>query len=67
MLNITKEVATGIKLQSYKDAKGNYCFKEEIEKFKDLPLQEIIKNPPEFTFSVSDKPSLLLFCNNHRE
>ena len=55
MMNVTAENVIGVEIQCYSDFKGNYCFKEKIEEFKDIPLENILKNPPEFTVTIDKK------------
>ncbi len=55
MLAVNSEVIKNIQIQSYADTNGIYCFRDKIEEFKDKPLDEILKNPPEFTITVNKK------------
>lgn len=55
MLTVTAEAIQNIQIQSYSDTEGNHCFRDKIEEFKDKPLNEILKNPPEFTISVDKR------------
>lgn len=43
------------KIQDYYDADGNLCFKEEIEQFKNTPLEEMESAQPEFQVKIDDK------------
>ena len=52
MLNVTAENVTGVQIQYYTDTEGNYCFRDKIEEFKDIPLEKILKNPPEFIIEI---------------
>lgn len=53
MLGILEKDILNTKIQEYKDSKGEYCFKEKIEQFKDTPLDIIENKPIEFNVSVS--------------
>lgn len=55
MLSVAQEVIQGVQIQNYSDSDGHYCFRDKIEEFKDKPLSEILKNPPEFTIIVDKK------------
>lgn len=55
ILSVEKDVITGVQIQSYSDFDGNYSFRDKIEEFKEKPLEEILKNPPEFTVTVDKK------------
>lgn len=55
MLNVSAEVINGVAIQCYADTDGTYCFKDKIEEFKDIPLTDIAKNPPEFIISVDKR------------
>lgn len=55
MLTVTAEAIQNVQIQSYSDTEGNHCFRDKIEEFKDKPLNEILKNPPEFTISVDKR------------
>lgn len=43
------------RISEYYDGEGNHCFKEEIEKFKNTPLEEIENNQPEFQVKIDEK------------
>ena len=53
MLGIKETDILNTKIQDYKDSKGEFCFKEKIEQFKDTPLDIIENKPIEFNVSVS--------------
>ena len=55
MLNVATGVLNGVAIQCYSDTDGKYCFRDKIEEFKDTPVQDITKNPPEFTISVDKR------------
>ena len=55
MENDMSDVIKNVQIQSYSDTNGNYCFRDKIEEFKDKPLDEILKNPPEFIIAVNKK------------
>ncbi len=52
MLSVKENELLNTKIQDYKDSKGEYCFKEKIEQFKDTPLDIIEKKPLEFKVEV---------------
>ncbi len=55
MLNVNSETVTGVQIQCYTDTEGVYCFKDKIEEFKDIPIDTILKNPPEFTVVIDNR------------
>lgn len=55
MLSVSAEVIKDVQIQCYSDSDGHYCFRDKIEEFKDKPLDEILKNPPEFTITVDKR------------
>ncbi|MCR5260728.1 MAG: PAS domain-containing protein [Candidatus Gastranaerophilales bacterium] len=55
MLNVATGVLNGVAIQCYTDSDGKYCFRDKIEEFKDTLVQDITKNPPEFTISVDNR------------
>ena len=52
MLSAKENELLNTKIQDYKDSKGEYCFKDKIEQFKDTPLDIIEKKPLEFKVEV---------------
>jgi len=55
ILGIPQDVLINLPIQQYTDSNGNYPFRDKIEEFKDIPLDVILKNPPEYTLNISDK------------
>ena len=53
MLGIKEKDILNTKIQDYKDSKGEQCFKEKIEQFKETPLDIIENKPIEFNVEVS--------------
>ena len=43
------------KISEYYDGERHNCFKEEIDKFKNTPLEEIENNQPEFQVTIDEK------------
>ncbi len=54
-LNVSERAFKNSKIQEYCDSNGELCFQEGISKFKDLPLEEIENEPPEFQTVIDDK------------
>lgn len=54
-LNVSERAFKNSKIQEYCDSNGELCFQEGISKFKDLPLEEIENEPPEFQTIIDDK------------
>lgn len=55
VLNLSEKAIRNSKIQEYCDTNGELCFQEGISKFKDLPLEEIENQPPEFQTIIDDK------------
>ncbi len=55
MLSVAADAINGVQIQCYADTDGKYCFRDKIEQFKDTPLDEILKNPPEFNINVDER------------
>ena len=55
ILSVSPDVLTNIPIQQYKDNSGAFPFREKIEEFKDIPLEVILKNPPEYTLNINDR------------
>jgi two-component system sensor histidine kinase NblS len=43
------------KIQDYYDSEGELCFKDEIEQFKNTPLEEMESSQPEFQVKIDEK------------
>ena len=52
LLELEENQMLDTKIQNYIDAEGNYCFKDKIEEFKDIPLDVIEKKPLEFNIHI---------------
>lgn len=55
ILSVSSEAVINVQIQKFRDNTGNYSFKDKIEEFKDIPLEVILKNPPEYHLNVNDK------------
>ena len=55
ILSASQDVLLNIPIHQYTDSNGFCPFKEKIEEFKDIPLDSILKNPPEYTVNIGDK------------
>ena len=55
ILSVSQELLINLPVQKYCDSNGLYPFKEKIEDFKDISLEIILKNPPEYTINIDDK------------
>lgn len=55
ILSAAPDVLQGVSIQNYTDYDGNHCFRDKIEEFKDIPLENILNNPPEFTVTINKK------------
>ncbi len=53
MLGVKEDKILNTKIQDYKDAHDEYCFKEKIEQFKDTPLDIMEIKPIEFNVDVA--------------
>ncbi len=55
ILNLNGKSIINTKVQNYCDSNGELCFQEGIRRFKDIPLEEIESQPPEFQTQIDDK------------
>lgn len=55
ILSVSGEAVIDVPVQKFRDNNGNYSFKDKIEEFKDIPLDVILKNPPEYSLNINDK------------
>lgn len=55
ILSVSQDVLQNVSIQQYTDNNGLCPFKDKIEEFKDIPLDVILKNPPEYTVNIGDK------------
>lgn len=55
ILSVSAEAVLNVPIQKYRDNTGNYSFKDRIEEFKDIPLEVILKNPPEYHLNINDR------------
>lgn len=55
LLELEENQMSNMKIQSYVDTEGNYCFKEKIEEFKDTPLEVMVNKPIEFNIQVDKR------------
>lgn len=55
MLDIKQKEILNTKVSDYYDSDGNLCFKEEIAKFKETPLEDIETKPLEFQININQR------------
>ena len=55
LLEIKEEQLLDTKIQQYMDTKGNFCFKDKIEEFKDTPLEQIQTKPIAFNINIDKR------------
>lgn len=55
LLELEENQMLDMKIQQYTDTKGNFCFKDKIEEFKDTPLEVMENKPLEFNIQVDKK------------
>lgn len=55
LLELEENQMLNMKIQSYVDTEGNYCFKDKIEEFKDTPLEIMENKPIEFNINVDKR------------
>ncbi len=55
LLEVSEEKLLDTEIQQYIDTEGNFCFKDKIEEFKDIPLEIIESKPLEFNISIDKR------------
>jgi len=55
MLELERKEILETKVLDYYDTDGNLCFKEEINKFKETPLEDIESRPLDFQVSINNR------------